>query len=274
MRAQTSTHTASTTPTALALRTHCLHSTPSTPSPSLPLPLPLFYALTAFTPVPLSPPRRPLFGFSGLQEAWRGLQCETPLRPPPPPPPSALRPHCPHSTPSPPSPSLPLPLTAFTPLPFSPPGRFWFGFPGLQEVFRGLTLRRHHPHPHTLPPHLTAFTLLPLSPPGRPWFVFPGPESVLKPLHPHFPLYSFLSYSSFSLPSCLTADYFQHLLASLDTQLSGSAALAAALKYGADDKRPRISRTAEHQRVIHQPPFRAKAFRYGSAQLAVATSGH
>ena len=138
-----------------------------------------------------------------LYEVFRGFQC-VPKPPPPPPPsplppsalcvcPNPLHPHRVHRFVHPQSPPLPPLLTAFTPLPLSPPGRPWFG---------SLPHRPHRPHrfvhptaaiahrPHRppspcpnplpappptasialsalstpLPPLLTAFTPLPLFP--------------------------------------------------------------------------------------------------------------
>ena len=109
------TPSALTAPTALsawststALRASPSHSTSSLPAP-----------LTAFTPLPLSPPGRSWFGslplsppgcpwirFSSLQEVFKGFQC-VPIPPPPSPPsPPLVLPHRPqrfarHSTSSP-----------------------------------------------------------------------------------------------------------------------------------------------------------------------------
>ena len=188
-----------TLPSALCPPTLRPHHPPSLPPP-----------LTAFTPLPLSPPGRPWFGSglchcphlaalgSGFQVFRKYLEasnvCPNPLRPPTALSASstatALSASPSHSTSSPPSPSLPPPLTAFTPLPLSPPARPWFGFPSLEEVFKASNvcpnpLRPHRPHrphrpqrfvhPHrhqrfalhstssppspSLPPPLTAFVL-------------------------------------------------------------------------------------------------------------------
>ena len=161
-----------------------------------------------FTPLPLSPPARPWFGFSSLEKVFEASKvCPNPLRPHPP-----HRPHRPqrfvhphrhqrfarHSTSSPPSPSLPPPLTAF--ILCHCPHLVALGS-GLQVFKKDLEASNVCPNPvrprrptalsasstptassaspthstssppsPSLPPPLTAFTPRPLSPPGRPWF--------------------------------------------------------------------------------------------------------
>ena len=117
---------AQTPPAALsALPTHFTQSPPFLPPP-----------LTAFTPLPLSPPGRPCcpwLGFSNLLAVFRGFQCVP--NPPPPPPPSPPSPLSP--------PPLPSALRSSAPTALS---------------HRPATLRHHHHHPHC--PHRSPPSLL------------------------------------------------------------------------------------------------------------------